>query len=747
MKVPCKNIPTYDANTKTWSKTSFKTQKEFVEFLLQHCFKEPGEYGFDKSTFGWNEAAKEFAKNKQYTEYAETTPEYIDFWDSEKLKSRLGVLWKHDSKTWYLTRDYYFLLNYCPITNKEIGNEESFMSVRDVQYHMMIYEKIAELFHKHSVILKKRQMAFSYCHTAKCLNFLWFENKKTIKIFASDEAYLNAVNGCWKMIDTYKNHLNKNTDWKRVFVPGEYPELKQVEKIQDNRTKEWTTVGNESTLNAKSLAKDVVKSVGGAGFYYWHEEGGVAPKADEALMYIDPALEVTSTERSGSFCIGGSVGDLDQCKPLEEFMKNPEIWNFYPTTSKWIDTPGIEKVAGLFIPTQYGMKEAVDEFGNTLVEKALEILDKQEIEWKKLPSDKYAIKKSQNPRTMKEAFAWRKHSEFNIAAIERQQERIKLLDKEDLWEVKPIKCLLYRDSTDGKIKRQLTNLPPEIEYPVNKDWPDKRGVVVILEEPEKNAPFYTYFAGVDPVEVGNTTTSNSVFSISIWKRPVEEEYIDEDGNKQIRIRGDNKVAYWRGRFDSTEKTNEHASLLVQMYKAYTLVERNKPNFINFFERKLLTHLLAKEREIEMFKEYTYGRDNSQYGFYKGSNGKAAEVFKEFKKLFKEYMEAEYEVVHEKKETPEGELKIQKVFKGIDRQYDYWFLEELKLYNDDNIENFDRVISDFAGYYIMKLYAIKNGVHRIKVSNSSVVKKQTNKYIFDFINNKKKTKKSFDFTKY
>ena len=70
----------------------------------------------------------------------------------------------------------------------------------------------------------------SVCHTAKCLNFLWFENKNTIKIFASNEGYLNSVNGCWKMIDGYRNHINQFTDWERVFSPSEYPELKQIEK-------------------------------------------------------------------------------------------------------------------------------------------------------------------------------------------------------------------------------------------------------------------------------------------------------------------------------------------------------------------------------------------------------------------------------------------------------------------------------------------------------------------------------------
>ena len=51
MKVPCKNIPTYDCNIDKWTTTSFENQKEFGDFLMKECFKEPGEYDFDETIF------------------------------------------------------------------------------------------------------------------------------------------------------------------------------------------------------------------------------------------------------------------------------------------------------------------------------------------------------------------------------------------------------------------------------------------------------------------------------------------------------------------------------------------------------------------------------------------------------------------------------------------------------------------------------------------------------------------------
>ena len=172
MFIPCKNIPTYTYETNTWSTTSFENQKEFGDFLFSTCFKEPGEYLLDESTKDFDKEGRTFTENGRYTEYSFGTAEYNDYWDTEKLKCRLGVIWKHKEKTWYLTRDYYFLLNFCPILNKEKGSTETFMSIRDVQLHMMLYEKIAECYHLHSCVLKRRQMAYSNCHVAKSLNFI-----------------------------------------------------------------------------------------------------------------------------------------------------------------------------------------------------------------------------------------------------------------------------------------------------------------------------------------------------------------------------------------------------------------------------------------------------------------------------------------------------------------------------------------------------------------------------------------------
>lgn len=684
MKIPIKNIPTYDANLKEWSTTSFDSQKQFAKYLIDNCFKEPGEYEFDKSTQGWNAMATKFNNEKAYTHHAENSNDYFKFWDFEELKCRLGVFWKHNDKIWYLTRDYYFLLNYCPIINKEIGNEESFMSIRDVQYHMMMYEKIAELSHLHSAILKKRQMAFSYCHAAKMLNFIWFENKKTLKMLASDEAFIDNINGTWKYIEAYKNHLNQHSGWARIFSPESFPSIQQKEKIKVNG--KWVTEGNESTLVAKTLKRDVTTAVGGPGYWIFHEEGGIAPKADNTLHYLEPALS-NGNEKSGSFCIGGSVGDLDHCKPLKKFMKEPENYAMLGVPTKWFDDTKQVKICGLFIPTQYGYPQAVDEFGNSLVEKALELIAIEEKEWLKLPADEYILKRSQNPKTIKEAFDWRKTSYYNVQRIERRQEELKL--QLISGEVKQQRGLLYENKNGEIILKKEHEFPEherptEMGYPVDIQQKDKRGFVTIWEMPEKGVT-NLYYAGVDPVGLQDNFTSESLFSMHIYKRG--HTVIDTVTGDKKTVRG-KIVATYRGRYKSVDDTNEMGLLLLRLYKAKAACERNKDNFINYCRRKNYAQLIAKKSDLPFDKDIDMaGTKNDEYGIYKGSDGRLELVLR---KDAYDYLETEIDTIHQKGPDEFTIGKVMKTIRGYQLVNDYWMLEEYKLYNDE--DNFDSFIS-------------------------------------------------------
>ena len=205
-----KSVHTYDNGT--WRTTEFETREDFTNFLLP-LFKEPGEYAFDETAYIFNKEARFFEKNGFYCDKPFRSKDFITYWETEKNKCRDGVIYHNKGTTWYLTRDYYMWLNFLPIFNKE-EKKFGFAKVRDAQYHMALYEMLAELHYKHSAILKKRQIASSYFHMGKIINTYWFEEGSICKIGASLKDYINDK-GSWKFLDEYKTFLNEHTAWYR----------------------------------------------------------------------------------------------------------------------------------------------------------------------------------------------------------------------------------------------------------------------------------------------------------------------------------------------------------------------------------------------------------------------------------------------------------------------------------------------------------------------------------------------------
>lgn len=1040
MIVPFQKIPTYNADTQSWSETSFPSQPDFALFL-QSLFKEPGEYNFDESTLDWNQAGKTFTAKKYYTLLPKNSKDWRAFWDFEKRKNRLGVIWRSGDNTWYLCREYYMLLNFLPITNKEKGSIEGFPDTRDTQYHLSLYEKIAETVHKHSALVKKRQMLSeqphsepvlgeygwttmgnvkigdrlwnpdgtlttildksfhenaeiyefifddgrqvrcgiehnwqlhdnvqhkdivlntrelikrgilrteskqgykshkysinqikpiefhrieslemnpyilgvligdgtylgnqlsfvcdskdgeirnnievilgedykisnysikgttclrhsmtykkrfqfkdadrkfgvnplirslkregifgskscnksipdkykhasikdrisliqglmdtdgyinnkgldihfttcskilaedvtyilrslgvkcviadrgtfyrvrvsgviefdlfrlrrkldrqklrtstpfsrtnlvsinkldytensscivvdnpnhlyitrdfitthnSYYHCAKLINFYWFEKTKRLKMMASDEDFIKGKNGSWMILEAYRDFLNEHTPWYRNSDPGEVGSWQQ--KIRVKVGGRWITRGNKSTIIAQTLKRDPSKSVGGPAYITFYEEAGIAPTMDITLQFMNPALQ-SGLMKVGSFIAAGSVGDLDHCKPLQNMIKDPDSYDIYKIPCRNYDDTGVIKECGLFIPEQYGMPPYIDKYGNSLVPEATEALAKAQIEWKNLPPEQYRLKMSQGPMNLKQAFDFRGEHYFPGTLIERRQQIIE--DQRKNGTFKPLRGIMKEDEEGNPIfvpvdKLPNDEVPPEMGYPVDPKAKDKRGVVIVYQKPKDKLEFGVNFAGVDPIEANITTTSESLFSVSIVSRRVEVHKEDEKGSKTIHYEGGKLLAVYNGRYDDINDTIKQGELLIRWYKALSAVERNKPNFINHMRRRGFSNLLAKRRDMSLFKEVdSTGYDNDEYGIYLGSDGKANDIINE--NILEDITE-ELDVIH--KINKDGSMgEVGKTIRGIDLIDDYWTLEELKLHQPDS--NTDRRIS-------------------------------------------------------
>ena len=597
-------------------------------------------------------------------------------------------------------------LNFLPIFDKEI-QQFGFAKIRDAQYHMALYELLAELNYKHAAILKKRQIASSYYHMGKFINQQWFEAGVTLKMGASLKDYINEK-GSWKFLQEYAAFLNEHTAWYRPMSPDKVMMWQQ--KIEVRKGDRKNEVGLKGTIQGMSFEKDPTNGVGGPVKFFFHEEAGIAPKMDQTYEYMRPAMR-SGLITTGMFIAAGSVGDLSQCNPLKDMILNPTSKDIYAVETDLIDDKGTIGLSGLFIPEQWSMPPHIDDYGNSLVEDALEALDKQFKQWKEeLAPEDYQLRISQHPRNIREAFAHRTVSVFPPHLLAAQERRIE--EKEYAYEFLDISPDL-----EGKPSVTKSNKRPIMEFPVNKKTEDKTGCLVVWERPVEDIKFGMYYASIDPVGEGKTTTSESLCSIYVMKAPVEvarhtgteiETYIEQD-----KI-----VAAWCGRYDDINQTHRQLELIIEWYNAWALVENNISLFIQYMIQRRKQKYLVPKSQIMFLKDL--GSNNNVFQEYGWKNTGT---------LFKAHL-LSYAIEYTKEELdqevkPDG--TVVKTIYGIERIPDPMLIKEMREYSDG--VNVDRLVSFAALVGFMKIQQSNRGYLRRAIMDEAAKNLQKSENLF------------------
>jgi len=459
-----------------------------------------------------------------------------------------------------------------------------------------------------------------------------------------------------------------------------------------------------------SFEKDPTNGVGGPVKYFFHEEAGIAPKMDQTYEYMRPAMR-SGMVTTGMFIAAGSVGDLSQCNPLRDMILNPLSKDIYAVETNLIDNKGTVGLSGLFIPEQWSMPPYIDEFGNSKVEEALIALDAQFEQWKKeLSPEDYQLRISQHPRNIQEAFAHRSVSVFPAHLVAAQARRIE--EKEYGYEHLDI----YTDEM-GKVAVRSTDKQPIKEFPISKKTEDKTGVLVVWERPIKDPTFGQYYASIDPVSEGKTTTSESLCSIYIMKAPVEVTKVTA-GETETYIEQDKIVAAWCGRFDDINKTHQRLELIIEWYNAWTVIENNISLFIQYMISRKKQRYLVPKSQILFLKDL-------------GAN---ANVFQEYGwkntgTLFKAHL-LSYAIEYCKEEL-DVETKtdgtIVRTKYGIERIPDPMLLKEMQEYADG--VNVDRLVSFAALVAFMRIQHANRGYSKRVVMDDASKNLQKSNNLF------------------
>lgn len=569
----------YDTKTKVWSKRKYERFVDWLKFV-ESQWSFPGEYNL-KDTDVWNACARKFQKDKRYCDYHPNSKEYKEFWLTERRKCQQGII---VDERW-VSPDYYFFINFCPIFNK-VEMTTLHPDIWDGHYHYDLYLQLAWLHGEDGVCTKARQKGISLKHVSRLTRRLYFGDRATLKMVGYEEAYLA---GEWEILQGYRDHLNEHTGWYRSFSPDEMFHWEQkVEVTEGIVNKKKLSRGNKSKIKASITKRNFAKAVGGPGLEIYATEAGVYQNLLKVKGYVDPNIKMGAV-KTGMFVAAGAVGELKDAEDLQKASFNPKAYNFRSVKDVF---SGSEEDIGFFFPDEWNyiykdehgeIIKCYDNNGNSNISLALEALEKEEANAKKKDEASYKLWKSQHPRTLQDAFDQREDNPFPTTKLKERE--LELLNK------KPIIVSFFRNEK-GKVQHKFSTDVP-VSKLVPNPFEDNRGAVIIHQFPIENPPFGLYYAGVDPIYNLDTSTSRSLMSITIWIGTHER-----DG----KIVEPQPVATYTGRHKKVSDTYQICLDLIEFYNARVVIESNVKDFIEWMIRQGKSRYMMRRSELTVISE-------------------------------------------------------------------------------------------------------------------------------------------------
>ena len=650
-------------------------------------------YNSDK----FRQAAIFFKEHGAYTLAPPGTTDYIKYWDEETNRCLYGyVAPDGDAISGY----NYFYLNYSPIMklseveytdrygNKRTRRERilEFPNFWDYDYYYFNAIEEAETEGKHLVVLKSRQRGYSFKGASMLVrNYELIPGSKSFAV-ASEQKFLigdGLLTKAWQIMD----FIDKNTAWSKQRLTSTRMERVSGFKITDEFGKQ-TEQGYLSSITGITLKNDPERLRGTRGKLVLFEEGGKFPNLETAWRVEQPAVETDDGVAFGlliAFGTGGTEGaSFDGLKNL--FYK-PEAFNCLAFPNIW-DNGQEQTKCGFFVPSwsnmestdKNGKQRFMDQYGNSLKEKAVEELIAQRNKVKDGGASQTSIDRfiSERPLKPQEAVLELGKNIFPRQLLMNQLTRIRTNEK--LRNMKHIVDLAW--DGEGQVKATEKKSGDITTYHLKKD--DKpHGSIVIWEYPIKDPPFGLYIGGCDPYDHDESFT-NSLGSTFIFKRV-----------KAGEAWNDVIVAEYSGRPDTAEEYYENVRKLLIFYNARLLFENERKGIYPYFTNKHCDYLLADQPDkiiSEVFKDSKVQRR-------KGCHmTKSIRAYGEG--LILEWLMDEFEPGHP----------------NIERIYSEPLIEEL--IENDGIKNVDRVIAlCMTMIYREELYQVK--VAKSKEENKQV----------------------------
>lgn len=533
-------------------------------------------YNSDK----FRQAAIFFKEHGAYTLAPPGTTDYIKYWDEETNRCLYGyVAPDGDAISGY----NYFYLNYSPIMklseveytdrygNKRTRRERilEFPNFWDYDYYYFNAIEEAETEGKHLVVLKARQRGYSFKGASMLVrNYELIPGSKSFAV-ASEQKFLigdGLLTKAWQIMD----FIDKNTAWSKQRLTSTRMERVAGFKITDEFGKQ-TEQGYLSSITGITLKNDPERLRGTRGKLVLFEEGGKFPNLETAWRVEQPAVETDDGVAFGlliAFGTGGTEGGAFD--GLKNLFYKPEAFNCLAFPNIWDDGQEQTK-CGFFVPSwsnmestdENGKQKFMDQYGNSIKEKAIEELIAQRNKVKDGGASQTSIDRfiSERPLKPQEAVLELGKNIFPRQLLMNQLTRIRTNEK--LRNMKHVVDLAW--DGEGQVKATEKKSGDITTYHLKKD--DKpHGSIVIWEYPIKDPPFGLYIGGC-------LTPGEKVYTqrglVNVEDVTLDDKLINKDGqfvdirNVQIYEKFNESIYTVKpyGSFRTTTFTSEHPILI------------------------------------------------------------------------------------------------------------------------------------------------------------------------------------------
>lgn len=576
----------------------------------------------------------------------------------------------------WVTGDYYWMLNFCPMHLVENENGIDIRTVAhprfwDGQFLMSHYFLQARTHGHHAAELASRgkgKTSFGGGLLAKRCIIGESENNKTevqCMVTAVDRTKLMDTNQILRVFKDNLDHCAKYTQFASHRLKSSDQEMEW--KMGFKKAGSEVEYGSKNSVSGIITGVNQDKLNGSRGVLYLIEEAGIFKNLTSMYNMIRPSVEHGSKVFGEIFAYGTAGDDQSDFTAFAEMFYSPEGYNLEPLDNVFDKEGQGRKKCCFFFPAYLNYDEScIDKNGNSDVSKALLMIlyDRYKVKYGTTDINTIVKRISQYPIVPQEAML---RSHGNIFPVTELNERLNQLDNDPNAFDDVYVGELTQDSKTGEVK-----FNPTIDLPI-RDFPTKdnkvKGALEIFEMPNKNGegkvPFERYICSADPYDAdcSNTMSLGSIFVMDLWTDMIVAEYT--------------------GRPTFAEDFYEICRKLCLFYNCRCMYEQNVMGMFSYFSSHNATHLLAETPEYLVQRNMI-----SSIGYGNKSVGIRATtpIINGAFKMIQTWLRKPIVSIETDAEGNNNEVTIPNLYRIKNRA----LLKELVLWNPQG--NFDRIMS-------------------------------------------------------